>query len=557
MTKTKRSRTASALGLALESYESQSRKRKDERHARLKHAQSRNARVLVGGSAPSEEGKNNFERSEIIGTKGLIGSSLEPATFGPRSLYSVHQPGSGQFNFQPKTFMSNFIANRSHITYRPQNTNPMNESQFTIIFEQMPGLFYDTHEFDLDLDAQMFYEEQPWAADGGNIAYNIQKCISPVNNVGPSLFKSLVVNINNQELCEYRLCDMDYYFQTILNTSRKEYENGDLLAKGFYKETAGHMAEWDCGSDKNDTSAPTNANNEARAKLCALFFRGRKAHFRFKLMFPVTQNHNVTPLNFGNRLTLTFTRSAPSYYLLSGPNGGGTIGDLKTRAEKCSLRLSNVKMDVVAVALGDEYMRQYIQSYNDMQPDQYRFTKQSMQTYNYNTGHQQYDVKVGIDKVPDKIAMTVAHKTWNTGSILVNPHIMYKLPDKGKLQFYVNCSSMWDQLLHTDDHRSVYRRTKEALMPNNDEVLITVHDSDVNQGTGESGYTVYADTLTFTTVNKDGSITEDLRTAGLMFHLELAEGVDLHADRCLRFHLFDEHTFGIHPNGQVIKDFLL
>ena len=352
------------------------------------------------------------------------------------------------------------------------------------------------------------------------------------------------------------MCDLDY-FQTILNTSRKEYENGDLLEEGFYKETAGHMGEWDCGSAADNNDPPVNANNEARAKLAGLFFRGRKAHFRFKLMFPLTQNHNVTPLNFGNRLTLTFTRSSPSYYLLSGPNDGA-IANLKTMAEKCSIRLSNVKLDVVAVELGEPYMREYIQSYSDMQPDQYRFTKHSMQTYNYTPGHQQYDVKIGIDKVPDKIAMTVQHKTWNTGSILVNPHIMYKLPAKGKLQFYVNTSSMWNEMVKTEDHRAVYRRMKDALMPNNDEVLVTVHDCDINSLTdvSDSGYNVFGDTLTFTTVNKDGSITEDLRTAGLMFHLELAEGVNLPDDRVLKFHLFDERTFGIHPNGQVIKDFL-
>ena len=264
----------------------------------------------------------------------------------------------------------------------------------------MPRLFYDTHEFYLDFDAQMFYEEGPWLADGTNIAYNVQKCITPVNNVGPSLFISLFVNINNQPLCEYRLCDLDY-FQTILNTKRKEYESGDLMEKGFYKETAGQMGQWDCGSADNNINPPANALNEARAKLAALFFRGPKAHFRFKLLFPITQNHNITPLNFGNRVTLTFTRSSPSYYLLTGPNGGGGIANLKTMAEKCSISLSNVKMDVVAVELGEPYMREYIHSYSDMQPDKYRFTKQTMQTYNYTPGHQQYDVKVGIDKVPD------------------------------------------------------------------------------------------------------------------------------------------------------------
>ena len=160
MTKLKRSRTANALGLALESYESHSKRRKEEKNARIKNAPSRTGRVIVGGSAPSDEGKNNFDRSEIIGTSGLLGSSEAPATFGPRSLYTVHQPGSGRFNFQPTTFMSNFIRDRQHLTFRPQNSNPMNESQFTVIFEQLPGLFYDTHEFYLDFDAQMFYEEE-------------------------------------------------------------------------------------------------------------------------------------------------------------------------------------------------------------------------------------------------------------------------------------------------------------------------------------------------------------------------------------------------------------
>ena len=559
MTKNKRSRAASALGHALESYESERKKRKEEANTRKRQLNSRSSRVIVGGSAP-DDGKNNFDRSEIIGTKRLLGSSEAPATFGPRSLCTVHQPGSGKFNFQPKTCMSNFITNRQHLTFRPQNSNPMNESQFTIIFEQLPGLFYDTNEMYLDFDAQMFYQEEAWKPDGSNLGLKYQNCITPVNNVGPSLFKDLVVNINNQQLCQYRLCDLDY-FQTILNTGRKEYESGYLMEKGFFKETAGHMTEWNCGADQDNTNPPVNANNEARAKLAGLFFMGKKAHFRFKLMFLLTQNHNVTPFNFGNRLTLTFTRSSPSYYLLTGPNGS-PIADLETKAAKCSIQLSNVKMDVVAVELGEaymkEYMKEYIQSYTDMQPDQYRFSRHSMQTYNYTKGHQQYDVRIAVDKIPDKIAMTVQHMAWNTGSLLVNPHIMYKLPAKGKLQFYVNTSSMWNEMLKTEDHRSVYRRMKEAMMPNNDEVLITVHDVDVNDKTAESdsGYNFYADTLTFTTVNKDGSITEDMRTAGLMWHLEFEKGITLPDNRVIKFHLFDERTFGIQPNGQMTKDYL-
>ena len=170
------------------------------------------------------------------------------------------------------------IFNQKHTS---QNANPMNEQMFNIIFTQEHGLFYDLNEFYLEFHAQMFYEDNAWSPTetGGGPTLGEQKGISMVNNVAPSSIRDLTVYINNQVLSKARLCEIDY-FETILNTSRADYDNGILLEKGFYKETAGFVAEWDCGVDKNDNTAPKNNNNRTRAKLCDLFFMGKMQHFK-------------------------------------------------------------------------------------------------------------------------------------------------------------------------------------------------------------------------------------------------------------------------------------
>lgn len=103
--------------------------------------------------------------------------------------------------------------------------------------------------------------------------------------------------------------------------------------------TKKHRASWMNGTVElmlTKKNPPACAYNPARAYLCSLFYDGGKQRFKFKLNFPVTQNHNITPLNFGNRLTFVFTRHKPAYYPFSGPNNAEApnVKDPATKASR-------------------------------------------------------------------------------------------------------------------------------------------------------------------------------------------------------------------------------
>ena len=211
---------------------------------------------------------------------------------------------------------------------------------------------------------------------------------------------------------------------------------------------------------KNNNTPPKNDDNPARAQLCNLFFRGKKQHFRYKLLFRLTQNEQSTPLNFAKRLILEFQPTPPSYNLLSGPNSDAHPA-LQRKAEKCSIRLSDVKVTCAGFELGEQQMRQYVSQFTDGNPDTYRFTRHAIQNYSHQTGPQQYDMEITKDVLPDKIAVCLKHKTYNTGSITINPHIMYKLPNGGKTQFLLHSSSMYDTMLDASKPREIYKRLGE------------------------------------------------------------------------------------------------
>ena len=265
----------------------------------------------------------------------------------------------------------------------------------------------------------------------------------------------------------------------------------------------------------------------------------------------LAQNEQCTPLNFSDRLVLEFERTPPSYYLLCGPDATAHPA-LRTKAEKCSIRLSDVKVTAAAFELGEQQMKQYVSQFTDT----YRFTCHTIQNYSHQTGPQQYSMEITKDVLPNKSAMCLKHKIYNTGYIVINPHIMYKLPNGGKTQFFVNSSSMYDTMLDTSKPRDIYKRLKENLMPNNTQCLINIEDYDVNStnDASNSGYTICSDTLTFTYRNPDGSVTEDRRNAGLNFHVEFSPGITINDQYSVLFHLYDERVFAITTDGMVNKD---
>ena len=98
---------------------------------------------------------------------------------------------------------------------------------------------------------------------------------------------------------------------------------------------------------------------------------------------------------------------------------------------------------------------------------------------------------------------------------------------------------MYDTMLDTSKPREIYKRLDENLMPNNSQCLINIVDYDVNSTSDDAncGYTIYVDTLTFTGRNPDGTITENSRNAGLIYHIEFNPGITISDQYAIIFHL--------------------
>ena len=221
-----------------------------------------------------------------LGGKGVIGetttlSSPSDPQFlqrGPRR-FGGSQPGSERLNFLPQPDIYTLIKSDKIIYINPNQT-PVPGFNDLIHFEleQQPGLFYDGQTFELIGSLQMYYKDHPWHEGGATaVEEKTRKCISPVNNIFASLFKSLTVTVNNQQLITFDYSHM-HYLSTLLETDLDDYQNGLLSDQGFFKETPGHLAEWNCYTANGQP--PKNDNNPARAQLCSLFFSGAEREFR-------------------------------------------------------------------------------------------------------------------------------------------------------------------------------------------------------------------------------------------------------------------------------------
>ena len=182
----------------------------------------------------------------IIGEQSQYGNPTIPEFHqgGPRRL-GGSQPGAEKLNFFPQPSIYNLIKTTQILRTPPVNvTVPAFDETITIIIAQQPGIFIDANEFVLEAELQMYYRDVPWETTGTGLAHEYRKCISPVNNVLASLFKSVTVSANNQAIITYDYATMDY-FDTVFQTALPAYENGDLSVKGYYKETAGQLTQWD------------------------------------------------------------------------------------------------------------------------------------------------------------------------------------------------------------------------------------------------------------------------------------------------------------------------
>ena len=285
----------------------------------------------------------------VIGEKSQYGDTTVPEfkQRGPRKMGGA-QPGSEMLNFFPVPTIYSLVKAVQIIHTLPTNiTHPAFNDTIQLDIEQQPGIFMDGREFILEAELEMYYNNVPWIDPTNGLGEAYRKCISPVNNVLSSLFKSLIVTANNQPVITYEYSTMDY-MRMIYQTTTDSYKNGDMVPKGFFKETAGHLGEWDGLTGSTYGNPPVNTKNEGRQELLRLFWDGKKVKLRTNILFPVTESLDKSPLNSANRIGFTFQRNPNTFYLLTGPNNAAAVApmpkDLATKAANCKIRINEISI---------------------------------------------------------------------------------------------------------------------------------------------------------------------------------------------------------------------
>ena len=223
-------------------------------------------------------------------------------------------------NFFPVPSIYALVKAVQILRTRPTNiTNPGFDETIQLNIEQQPGIFMDGRIFVLEAELEMHYKDVPWIATTGGLSAKYRKLILPVNDVLPSLFKSVIVTANNQPISTYEYSTTDY-MRIVFQSTLPPYKNGDLSVQGFFKETPGHLAEYDGLTEAaDDATPPTNSKNQGRQELLHMFWIGKKVKLRVTIRFPSAEALDQTPLNSANRIGFTFQRNPNTFYLLSTP----------------------------------------------------------------------------------------------------------------------------------------------------------------------------------------------------------------------------------------------
>ena len=481
---------------------------------------------------------------QVIGEKSQYGDPTVPEfkQQGPQRLGGA-QPGLEMLNFYPMPTIYALVKAVQILRTRPTNiTNPGFDETIQLNIEQQPGIFMDGRVFVLEAELQMYYKDVPWETPTTGLGVKYRKMISPVNNVLPSLFKSVIVTANNQPVITYEYSTTDC-MRTVFQSTLPPYKNGDLSVQGFFKETAGHLAEYDGLTEaSDDNTPPTNSKNQGRQELLRMFWKGQKVKLRANIRFPITESLDKTPLNSANRIGFTFQRNPNTFYLLSAPdNASADPKDCATKAVDCKIRINELKIKTRMLEYDKPVLEKYVNTYTDQFPDTYLFTF--------------HQIQVTTDTVPDRLAFALRHKEARLGNILLNPYILYRLPAGTKWQITVNDGAkQFDPFENTYDQ---YEQMREALNRDTQEPLISYYDYMVNDEspTSDSQYNLYCDTLTMTQKNEDGSIAQDTRQAAVTIKLMLQSPNRLPANMDLLINKYDIRRLAIQNEGVILKNY--
>ena len=435
---------------------------------------------------------------------------------------------------------------------------PAFDETIQIVIEQQPGIFIDANDFILEAELQMCYKDVPWETTRTGLAYNYRKCISPINNVLASLFKSMTVSANNQPILSYYYTTMDY-FDTVFQTGLPEYENGDLSGNGYVKETAGQLGQWDGLTEATAATLPTCTANFTRQSLLRMFYSGQKVTLRTKLKFPITQLLDKAPLNSAIRLTFQFQRSPNPYYLLSGPNNALATApmktDIATKAADCKTRINKSEIKTTMLEYERPVLEKYVNTYTDQLPDTYLFTYHQSQYHTCQPGNLYYQIAVTSDTAPDRMSFAFVEKEARLGNITKNPFILSKLPKDTKWRITGNSGSrQYKPFTETYDQ---YCQMRDTMNKDTDQPLIQLYDYGHNDNTPTSDcqYNLYWDTLTMTQKNADGSIAQDTRQASVNSNIDLPSGKILPTNSEVMINKYDIRKLASQNKGVIIKTY--
>ena len=255
-------------------------------------------------------------------------------------------------------------SSRKRSSSSTSRRNPGFDETIQLNIEQQPSICMDGRIFVLEAKLQMYYKDVPWETPTTGLGVKYRKMISPVNNVLPSLFKSVIVMANNQPVIMYEYLTTDY-MQTVFQSTLPPYKNGDLSVQGFVKETAGHLAEYDGLTEAiADASPPKNSKNDGRQELLRMFWKGNKVKLWANIRFPITEALDQTPHNPANRIGFTFQRNPNMFYLLSAPDNAGVTAphpkDCAAKAADCKIRINELKIKTQMLEYEKPVLEQYV-----------------------------------------------------------------------------------------------------------------------------------------------------------------------------------------------------
>ena len=243
--------------------------------------------------------------------------------------------------------------------------------------------------------------------------------------------------------------------------------------------------------------------------------------------------------------------------MLSGPDGegGNLAADIATKAADCKIRINKLQLRTRLVEYDSTVLENYVNTFTAVQPDAYQFPYHQILSHTYQANNRFYTFQISTDTVPDKIAFTFIDKNARLGTLLTNPWIMPKLPRGAKWKISVNNGS--NEPNPYQNTRQHYDQLQKSLLANNPRPLISRYDYQVNDKTNASDcqYNMYCETLTYTSMNRDGSLCLDTRQASVTIEIELPPGPNLGAGSEMLVHKFDTRRFAFQPNGVIIRDF--